>query len=175
MKRLVFALVLSASLSLAQAQSFTATLNGAQDGGGARQGTGFATLTLVGTSLSITGSYSGLTTPMTSGHIHGPAIPGANASIIYDLAGTGILTGTTSGNYAGTVSLIANPTPGYSIAQQLTDLNNGLWYLNIHDTTFGGGEIRGQILPIPEPSAVALAGIGAGGLVGVLRRRRRRA
>ena len=173
MKRLVLALAFSASLSLAQAQSFTATLNGAQDGGGARQGTGFATLTLVGTSLSITGSFSGLTTPMSAGHIHGPAIPGLNGNVIYDLFGTGILTGTTSGNYAGTVNLIPNPTGYTTIAQQLTDLNNGLWYLNIHDSTFPGGEIRGQILPVPEPSAVALAGIGAGALVGVLRRRRR--
>lgn len=173
MKSLVFALALSASFSLAQAQSYTATLNGAQDGGGARQGTGFATLTLVGTSLSITGSFSGLTTPMTSGHIHGPALPGATTNVIYDLVAPGILSGTTSGNYAGTLNLIPNPTGYTTIAQQLTDLNNGLWYLNIHDSTFPGGEIRGQILPIPEPSAVALAGIGAGALVGVLRRRRR--
>jgi hypothetical protein len=173
MKRLVLALAFSASLSLAQAQSFTATLNGAQDGGGARQGTGFATLTLVGTSLSITGSFSGLTTPMSSGHIHGPAIPGLTTNVIYDLVGPGILSGTTSGTYAGTLNLIPNPTGYTTIAQQLTDLNNGLWYLNIHDSTFPGGEIRGQILPVPEPSAVALAGIGAGALVGVLRRRRR--
>jgi hypothetical protein len=44
-------------------------------------------------------------------------------------------------------------------------LNSGLWYFNIHTSTFGGGEIRGQILPVPEPSAWALMGLGLGGLL----------
>jgi hypothetical protein len=58
------------------------------------------------------------------------------------------------------------------ITQQLLDLNNGLWYFNIHSSSFGGGEIRGQILPVPEPSTLALIGLGLGGLL-VQRSRRR--
>jgi hypothetical protein len=175
MKTLVFALALSASLSLAQAQSFTASLNAAQDGGGGRSGTGYVTLTLTGNALSLSGSFSGLSTNMTLGHIHGPAAPGFNASVVYDLVGPGILTGvgTTSGTYSGTVNLIPNPTGYTTIAQQITDLNNGLWYLNIHSVTFGGGEIRGQILPIPEPGALALAALGVGATIYSVRRRRR--
>lgn len=56
-------------------------------------------------------------------------------------------------------------------AGQETNLLGGLWYLNIHTTEFGGGEIRGQVgvTPVPEP-AVAL--LGALGLFGLARRRR---
>jgi hypothetical protein len=116
MKPLLFAFAIIVSGSLVQAQTFTATLDGAQDGGGARQGSGFVTLTLSGTSLSLSGNYSGITSNMTSGHIHGPAAFGVNTGVIYDLVGLGILSGTTSGTYAGTVNLIANPIPSYSIA-----------------------------------------------------------
>jgi len=172
MKLPAFAFILCTSFSLAQAQTFTASLDGAQDGGGTRQGTGFVTLTLSGNSLSLSGSFSGLSTNMTAGHIHGPAAIGSPASVIYDLVGPGILTGTTSGTYNGTVNLVANPTPNYSLAQQLTDLNAGLWYLNIHDSKFPGGEIRGQILAIPEPAALPMLTLGAAALLCLQRRRR---
>jgi hypothetical protein len=59
----------------------------------------------------------------------------------------------------------------YPLANQIADLENGLWYINIHSTTFGGGEIRGQILPVPEPSTLALLGLGVGALVCRLRRK----
>jgi len=62
-------------------------------------------------------------------------------------------------------------TGGFSLAQQISQLEGGLWYINIHSANFGGGEIRGQILPVPEPSTLALLGLGAGALVWRLRRR----
>ena len=38
--------------------------------------------------------------------------------------------------------------PGNTVAQQLEQLRSGRWYINIHTSPmFGGGEIRGQILP----------------------------
>src|SRR5262245_25254227 len=174
MKLPAFAVLLCASLNLAQAQTFTATMNGAQDGGGARQGSGFVTLTLSGNSLSLSGTFSGITTNMSAGHIHGPGAIGQNVGVLYDLIALGILTGTTSGTYNGTVNLVANPnnTPNYSVAQQLTDLNAGLWYLNIHDSVFPGGEIRGQILPIPEPAVLPMLTLGAAALLYIQRRRR---
>jgi len=66
----------------------------------------------------------------------------------------------------GTIHLgpLAN-FPAYTLAQQITDLDNSLWYLNVHDSTFPGGEIRGQIVPVPEPSILGLLGLGAAGLL----------
>src|SRR5262249_947645 len=40
---------------------------------------------------------------------------------------------------------------------------------NIHSTTFGGGEIRGFLVPLPEPGSAAL--LGAGALLALKRRR----
>ena len=171
MKTFVCVLSIIGSLTVSKAQSYIATLNGAQDGGGARQGSGSVNLTLSGLTLSLSGSYSGLTTAMTAGHIHGPGAPGVPASVIYDLVGPGVLTGTTSGTYNGSITIVPVVTGYTTTAQQLSDLNAGLWYLNIHDSTFLGGEIRGQITLVPEPSSLALLGLGAGALVYRLRRR----
>jgi len=169
MKTLLTLVSVLASLSMAQAQSFTASLDGAQDGGGARQGIGSVNLTLSGTDLTLVGSYSGLTSTASAGHIHGPGAPGVSVGVLYNLATLGILTLGTSGTYNGTVHLA--PINTYTVAQQIADLDNSLWYLNIHDANFPGGEIRGQIVPVPEPSSLALFGLGAGGLVWWMRRR----
>lgn len=170
MKTILSLIVISASLCAAQAQSYIANLSPLLDGGGLRQGTGTVSVSLSGLTLSLNGSYSGITANMTGGHIHGPGGPGTNAPVIYDLIGNGVLSGTTSGTYNGSFNLISNPTGYTTTAQQLADLNAGLWYLNIHDSSFPGGEIRGQILPVPEPSILALAVLGTGAWL--LRRRR---
>ena len=41
----------------------------------------------------------------------------------------------------------------------------GKTYWNIHSSTVGGGEIRGFLVPVPEPGALAFAGLAAAGLV----------
>lgn len=172
-------LALLASLALltsAQAQ-FQANCTPEQDGGGNRRGTGTFTLTLVGTTMTINGAFSGLSSNSTAAHIHGPAGPlPATASVIYDFTPGGLnlaTLGSTSGTIIGTFELVPKGTGGaYTVAQQIADLNAGLWYVNVHSAAFGGGEIRGQIVAVPEPSTWALAGLGLSSLL-VWRLRRR--
>ena len=78
------------------------------------------------------GTFAGLTTPATAAHIHGPAAPGQNAAVILPLTATAGTSGTITGT--GTLS-----------SANATNLLNGLTYVNVHTSTFPGGEIRGQI------------------------------
>lgn len=73
----------------------------------------------------------------TVSHIHGPSAgPGMNAPALYTLALGTLKT--------GTINLAA--IGPYTVAAQKADLIAGLWYINIHSTHSGAGEIRGQIL-----------------------------
>ena len=74
-----------------------------------------------------------------------PAARGASAGIAY--ATGSIATGTRSGTIKGTIPLVDNAYGSKLIPAQIQDLRSGLWYLNIHTTTFSGGEIRGQVDP----------------------------
>lgn len=80
-------------------------------------------------------------------HFHGPALPGVPA---------GVQVGTGTGNpNSGSATI--------SVAQG-TDLLDELWYLNIHSSTCGGGEIRGQVLFPPPPMglpSISSAGVAA--------------
>ncbi len=114
-------------------------------------GGGFATLTLDDVSGLVTltsGSFSNLSSTTTAAHIHGLAAPGVGAGVLIGLT---IPLGATSGTISGSGTLNAAGIAG---------MLNGLTYVNIHTSTFGGGEIRGQNLLVPEPGSFALAGLG---------------
>jgi YVTN family beta-propeller protein len=151
-----FALFASiASLTSAHAQTYFCVLDGAQDGGGGRTGSGFGTLTLSGTTLTFNDiTFSGLSAVSSAAHIHGPGAPGVPADVLYNLGGTYLPLGSFSGTISGSLNLVAG-TGGFTLAQQQAQLNSGLWYINIHSSAFPGGEIRGQILPAtgyPRPT-----------------------
>jgi len=174
MKTLICLAVIGASLALGQAQEYLATLNVAQEvpTGGGRTGSGTLNLSLSGTTLTVSGAFSGLSANSTLAHIHGPAAVGVNTGTLYNFGTLGLITlGGTSGTISGTLNLVPLNSGTYTVAQQLADLNHDLWYFNIHSSAFTGGEIRGQIVPVPEPSALALLGCGAASLIWLMRRR----
>lgn len=126
----------------------TAVINGAQANRGNGSGspaTGNATVQLDDSNnrLSWDIQWSGLTSPATVMHFHGPASPTQNAGVQVDF-----------GDISGTIS----PSIGAAIITptQATDLLNDLWYINIHTQQFPGGEIRGQVLLVPEPAGWGL-------------------
>lgn len=108
--------------------------------------------------LSHTTTFSGLVAGTSAAHFHGPALPGVNASVQIGLAGFPV--GVTSGVYSNSHALTA---------LQETQFLGGLWYVNIHTTFSPGGEIRGQLNPVPGPATAALLALG-----GVMAMRRRR-
>lgn len=64
-------------------------------------------------------------------------------------------------------------TPATAFNALVAGLDAGKAYLNIHTSTFGGGEIRGLLVPVPEPQTYALMLAGLGVLAWVARRQRR--
>ena len=165
MKILLTSLVAISAALAAQAQSsFTVTLTGAAERPTpvTTSATGSGTLTLSGSSLSYNITYSGLSgTGLSGQHIHGDANTTAAAPVLFTLLGG--VANSTSGTLAGTITGLT--------AGQITSLQSQLWYVNVHSGTFPGGEIRGQIVPVPEPGTLALVGLGGLGLFGALRRR----
>ena len=161
MKKLIALGVLAASLCLSHAQIFyQASLDPAQDGGGARSGSGVGSFTLNGNIITYNVTFSGLSAPTIAAHIHGSAPPGVNAPVLFPFTGP---FGTTSGTFSGTTAPLT--------VQQISDLNAGLFYANIHTVNFGGGEIRGQITAVPEPTTLAL--LSASGLLALAVRRKK--
>ncbi len=165
----VLAAALFAVAGKARAQTtFTAFLNGAQEVPSAATsatGTGTVVMNATRTSISVSVSFAGLTAPMTVAHIHGPAAFGVNAPALFNFGGLVTLT---NGGLNGTVS---NAMFAISAAQAI-EFDAGRMYINVHSQNFPGGEIRGQLNVVPEPSSMFLMATGLGGLALMLRRRR---
>jgi hypothetical protein len=112
-----------------------------------------------------------------SGAIHGPALPGSLAPVIFDLGGPVVIPGSTLGEppayrffspFDGTFGA----GPFTLTSEQINQLNAGLWYVEITSFTMPEGQLRGQILLVPEPSTWALLVLGGGLLVYVRRKKR---
>lgn len=56
-------------------------------------------------------------------------------------------------------------------APQETDLLNTKYYINIHTATNGGGEMRGFLTQVPEPSSLGLLALGLTSLTSLRRRK----
>ncbi len=178
------------SNAFAHLEIYNVTLSGpAEAPPNASPGTGVATvefdLDLV--TLKVSTSFSGLLGNVTAAHIHGAtAIAGTGTAGVITQTPTfsGFPTGATSGTYTNTfdLTLASSYNAAYITANGGTvsgALNafvlaaqSGKAYLNIHTTSFPGGEIRGFLTAVPEPSSVALVGLVLGGIAVRYRQRK---
>lgn len=149
-------------------------------------GTGFALVTFdtITNMMRVQVNFADLEGTTTASHIHAPtAAPGTGTAGVATTTPTftGFPLTVTSGTYDHTfdMTLSTSYNPAYVTANGgvpqaeaalLASLAADKAYLNIHSTAFPGGEIRGFLVPTPEPTTVLLAGVALLGL-GILRRK----
>ena len=127
-----------AGLAEAAPLSFSVDLTGAAQAPPVQTGgSGKADLTFDPATGMVTWSiaYSGLSSPATMAHFHGPAAAGANADVTIWLSQKGA---PADSPIKGQATL----TP-----DQAKQFAAGQWYINVHTKDHPAGEIRGQVIP----------------------------
>jgi hypothetical protein len=127
--------LLGSAAAQAETIKFMATLKGADETPpNTTAGTGMvmAQLDTATKAFTYKVTYSGLTGAATMAHFHGPAGPGAAAPPVVPVPKTAL----------------ANPMAGAATLTdaQISDLEAGKWYFNIHTAANPGGEVRGQVM-----------------------------
>jgi hypothetical protein len=192
-KKILLSILITCSLMSARATVyvFDAFLSGPNESpANASPGIGFAEVDYnnLANTLEVQVLFVGLTGSTTASHIHA-----ATASPFAGTAGVATTTpyfagfpiGVTSGSYSNTLDLTQassyNPafvtasggTVPLAQAALVADMFANESYFNIHTTTFGGGEIRGFLTLVPEPSSLALVGLGGVGMAVRARNKKR--
>ena len=128
------AAMLLAGPTFAETLNMTAELSGAAEvpandspGTGTLEAT-YDTETML---FTWTVTYEGLTGDATAAHFHGPAEADATAGPVIPIEGD-----------------LASPIEGSATLteEQATQLQDGLWYFNLHTAQYPDGEIRGQVM-----------------------------
>jgi hypothetical protein len=188
-KRSVRAVCLVAALSCASVAQgainiYTANLSGPNESpANSSPGTGTATVTIdtVLNTMSVSITFSGLTSGTTASHIHSATTtPFTGTAMVATQVPyfTGFPLGVTSGTYSNLFDLLSassyNPafvtahggTVAGAESALVSSIASGTAYLNIHTTNFPGGEIRGFLIAVPEAAtwAMMLVGFAAIGL-----------
>jgi hypothetical protein len=128
------ALVLSAAPALAEVINFSVELSGAAEvppNDSPATGMLEASLDTDSKVLKYTITYEGLTGPATAAHFHGPADATANAPPVVPIP----------------EDMLASPIEGEATLtdDQIAEVQNHMWYINIHTAQYPDGEIRGQL------------------------------
>ncbi len=188
----VLALSAAALPAVAHQQVYAATLSGAKESppnASAGAGAAIVTVDLDLFTMRVQTTFAGLSGNVTASHIHCCiATPGlANAGVATQTPTfSGFPLGSGFGSYDHTFDMAlassynapfitANGgTVSTAFSALLAGMDAGRAYLNIHSSFAPGGEIRGFLAPVPEPStfALSLAGLVA---VGWMARRQGRA
>jgi hypothetical protein len=116
--------------AFAETLDFTADLTAASEvppSDSSATGTAEVTVDTDTNTVIWTVTYDGLSGEATAAHIHGPATEGENAPPVIDMS-SGIMEGS-----------------GEITADQITELKDGKYYVNIHTDAYPDGEIRGQL------------------------------
>jgi len=180
--------------------TFTTTLSGANEVPPvASPGTGTAVVTVdtVANTMTVSANFSGLVDTIvpatglpsatTAAHIHCCVPPGVNAMVATTTPSfPGFPLGFRAGSFSNTFDLTAASTYNPMFVTQqgggtvagarvvfLNGLQGGQTYFNIHTNAFPGGEIRGQLQAVPEPTTMILLGTGLAAIAGRKLRRRR--
>jgi hypothetical protein len=168
MKKLFLALATVTALSLATAQAqwtFQAYLTGlGENPPNGSPASGLCTLVLnaAETQITVDENWSGLTVFATASHIHGPGGAGTNAPVLFPFTG---VPAATAGAIPEQTFAITPTEVGYLFA--------GYLYANVHTSNFPGGEIRGQLLLVPEPATASLIGLAVVAAAWRMRRSRK--
>ena len=129
-------------------------------------------------------AFQGLLGTTTASHIHAPTptpLTGTAGVATTTPTFAGFPLGVTSGTFDTTLNmtLTSSYNPAFVTAQGslaaaeanlLSFMLQGRSYLNIHTSVFGGGEIRGFLVQVPEPGTLSILGLGLG--LNWMRRRR---
>jgi len=157
------------------------------EGGPGSTGTGTATVTFDTTLLTmrVEATWSGTSGTTTASHIHCCTVnPGVGTAGVATQVPSfsGFPLGVTGGTYDQLfdMNLASSWNPTYvannggtttsSFNALLAGIQGDRGYLNIHTSTFGGGEIRARLALIPEPATALMLAIGIALLAGGRRR-----